>query len=166
MRRIMGNLGLPLIVTATFTTILSAGLTSCGRNADSENGARLAADGVSFDPVPTDVNIDCNYHILQGTQRFRGTYFVIPKVNIARDREDKTAIKMLPGPPKQDFQKPSAMPTPVTSKNCAPRSTSITRTSSNPKTKSGRFRHCQSPTLKFASMASASQFCCLLKART
>ena len=96
MRRIMGNLGLPLIVTATFTTILSAGLTSCGRNADSENGARLAADGVSFDPVPTDVNIDCNYHILQGTQRFRGTYFVIPKVNIARDREDKTAIKMLP----------------------------------------------------------------------
>ena len=95
MRRIMGNLGISLIVTASFT-IIPIAMTSCGLSNDSENGARLAADGVSFDPVPTDVNIDCNYHILQGTQRFRGTYFVIPKVKIAHDRENKTAIKMLP----------------------------------------------------------------------
>lgn len=96
MRRIMGNLGNQLIVTATLTTIMAACLSSCGRPSDGNNGSRLSADGVSFDPVPIDVNIDCNYHLLQGTQRFRGTYFVIPKVKIARDREDKTAMKILP----------------------------------------------------------------------
>jgi|GEM_PF-2068623 len=91
MRRFKSNL---LTVTAIAIT---ASLGGCGSHlGDRDSGARLAADGVSFDPVPTDVNIDCNYHILQGTQRFRGTYFVIPKVNIARDREDKVAIKMLP----------------------------------------------------------------------
>lgn len=91
MRRFKSNL---LTVTA-FAIATSLG--GCGGHpGDSESGSRLAADGVSFDPVPTDVNIDCNYHILQGTQRFRGTYFVIPKVSIARDREDKVAIKLLP----------------------------------------------------------------------
>ncbi len=91
MRRFKSNL---LTVTA-FAIATSLG--GCGSHlGDSDTGSRLAADGVSFDPVPTDVNIECNYHILQGTQRFRGTYFVIPKVNIARDREDKVAIKMLP----------------------------------------------------------------------
>ncbi|NDE16752.1 hypothetical protein EBZ80_17645 [bacterium] len=91
MRRFKSNL---LTVTAI---AIAASLGGCGSHlGDRDSGARLAADGVSFDPVPTDVNIDCNYHILQGTQRFRGTYFVIPKVNIARDRENKVAIKMLP----------------------------------------------------------------------
>jgi hypothetical protein len=95
-------LGSKAIMTATWPLVMAAALaatmTSCGGPGDFHHGksSKLAADGVSFDPVPTDVTIDCNYHILQGTQRFRGTYFVIPKVNIARDVENKAAIKLMP----------------------------------------------------------------------
>lgn len=86
---------------ANFIAVLSFLMVLSGcdsQTTDHEKGTLAGVDGVSFDPVPTDVTIDCNYHILQGTQRFKGTYFVIPKVRLGKDREQKTAMKMLPLP--------------------------------------------------------------------
>src|SRR5262249_8110821 len=54
------------------------------------------ADGVEFQPVPIDVSKRCSSLVLEGTSRFAGTAFVVPKVFLSINKSRDRLFEIIP----------------------------------------------------------------------
>jgi hypothetical protein len=59
------------------------------------DGSETLSSGVSADFKPIDITANCDNEILRGTERFRGSYFIVPKAYVARDENTKKTLFQL-----------------------------------------------------------------------
>lgn len=65
-------------------------------NSDEGRVNSAGVGGIQFDMVPVDVRKKCASQILKGTDRFKGTAFVLPRAFVSIDREGNTMFEIVP----------------------------------------------------------------------